>query len=438
MKKLYSLILLGLFSFSVMGQSIQDVTFKVDMNNYKGTYNKVYVNGNFNGWCGSCNEMTDSDKDGIYEVTINIKANDIEYKFTLDGYSDQESLSAGTTCTKTTSGYTNRFIKLNGNVVIDAVCWNSCIACNKVDVTFNCNMQQYNKPFTDLYVAGTFNGWSGNANKMTDPDGDKIYSTTLSLRYDSIEYIFEVDNWKDTEKLTPGSTCVKNINGNTNRFVNLTKITRKTLSNVCWASCSDRDVTFKVDMNNYKGTYNKVYVNGNFNGWCGSCNEMTDSDKDGIYEVKLPLTQDSIEYKFTLDGWKNQEMLNPNLPCVITKNSLTNRFLKFNAPTLLNAICYDSCVSCVSTSGLIKANITSMNLYPNPSQGFINLAMGLAQKETMYVIIYDIQGHKLYSKIYTGVDLNESIDMSNHANGVYMISVTTSKGSKRMVFLLNK
>lgn len=55
MKKFYSFLTIGLLSLSAIGQSTQDVTFKVDMNNYSGTaFNGVFVNGNFNGWCGFC------------------------------------------------------------------------------------------------------------------------------------------------------------------------------------------------------------------------------------------------------------------------------------------------------------------------------------------------------------------------------------------------
>ena len=63
-------------------------------------------------------------------------------------------------------------------------------------------------------------------------------------------------------------------------------------------------------MNQYAGsTANGVFVNGNFNGWCGNCNAMDDSDSDGVWMVTLPLTQDSIEYKFTVDGWNDQSTL---------------------------------------------------------------------------------------------------------------------------------
>ena len=82
MKKLYSFLSIGLLSLSAIGQSTQDVTFKVDMNNYSGAaFTSVYVNGTFNGWAGSTNPLTDANKDGVWEGTVNIKADSIEYKF---------------------------------------------------------------------------------------------------------------------------------------------------------------------------------------------------------------------------------------------------------------------------------------------------------------------------------------------------------------------
>ena len=34
---------------------------------------------------------------------------------------------------------------------------------------------------------------------------------------------------------------------------------------------------------------------------------MADGNGDGIYDATVELPADTIEYKFTLDGWANQE-----------------------------------------------------------------------------------------------------------------------------------
>ena len=68
-------------------------------------------------------------------------------------------------------------------------------------------------------------------------------------------------------------------------------------------------VVFQVDMNDYSGSYGQVNLNGGFNGWCGGCAVMTDDDGDNVYQLEVDLAPGTYEYKFTLDGWSQQEML---------------------------------------------------------------------------------------------------------------------------------
>ena len=41
----------------------------------------------------------------------------IEFKYTLDDWDNEEGLTSGGSCTKTTSGFTNRFLAISGDVL---------------------------------------------------------------------------------------------------------------------------------------------------------------------------------------------------------------------------------------------------------------------------------------------------------------------------------
>ncbi|MFM8685938.1 MAG: glycogen-binding domain-containing protein, partial [Bacteroidota bacterium] len=130
MKKIHFLLAFTLLWVTGAMAQTSNITFKVDMRGYTGaSYTTVNINGTFNGWCGACNPMTDANNDSIWEVTLPLPAGVIEYKFTVDGWTGQESLTSGTPCTVTNFGFTNRAYTVAGNAVLDAVCWNSCNTC---------------------------------------------------------------------------------------------------------------------------------------------------------------------------------------------------------------------------------------------------------------------------------------------------------------------
>ena len=195
-----------------------NVTFQVDMNQYSEgyAYGGVFINGSFNGWCGACNPMDDSDADGIWTITLPLMAGTIEYKFTLDGWNYQEEFAGGESCTSTIDGFTNRSLTFDAETVLDAVCWESCDVCPDIDDVLGCmdpSANNYNADatvepensclydvtlsvdasqtdFTSMSLAGTFNGWNNASNFMDDSDGDGTYTITVSMTAGAQEYKF--------------------------------------------------------------------------------------------------------------------------------------------------------------------------------------------------------------------------------------------------------
>jgi hypothetical protein len=148
-------------------------------------------------------------------------------------------------------------------------------------VTFKVDMSNVTG-FTTPTVNGTFNGWSGNANPMTDANGDGIWETTIAIPAGTYEYKFAYDDWAGQETLISGSSCTVTNFGFTNRV--LTVSDAATLNVVCWGSCLACsapffDVTFRVDMSQQSG-FTTPTVNGTFNGWSGNTSLLTMIGRD--------------------------------------------------------------------------------------------------------------------------------------------------------------
>jgi hypothetical protein len=361
MRKLLAFLFLCL---PFMSFAQKDVTFIVDMRDYSGSYNGVYVNGTWNNWCGTCNPMSDPEGDSVWTVTLPLTADSVEYKFTLDGWTGQESLTSGTTCTKTTGIYTNRFAVLNGDTILPGVAWESCgPKSGQVYMTFQVNMEYTAVDSTGVYLAGGTGFGNPGTNQMY-PIGDSVYSKTLPAAsgfYSMFTFLSANDpTWGAKENIV-GLSCAagqyndrdmvgySSTSGLTSDFHYRTCFGQCSTDGSCTAPATANDVTFRVDMSNVTSSFTNVYVSGTLNGWSGNANQLTDADGDGVYEGTFALSAGSYEYKFTYDNWTGQESLDAvaDANCTLTTGAFTNRFMTIGtADTTLPEVCWESCYSC--------------------------------------------------------------------------------------------
>ena len=108
--------------------------------------------------------------------------------------------------------------------------------------------------------------------------------------------------------------------------------------------CGLAEVVFELDLpDDITGT---PHVNGSYNGWCGSCfNDMSDDDGDGIWtHTQYFSPGETHEYKFTVNGWDNQEDL-VGLDCAVVIDGYSNRqFTAGDANSSQTlAACWGSC-----------------------------------------------------------------------------------------------
>lgn len=109
-----------------------------------------------------------------------------------------------------------------------------------------------------------------------------------------------------------------------------------------------RTVNFEVNMNNYSGDFDKVYISGTFNNWSGDANGLTDENADGIWVGSIDLPVGAYEYKVSLDNWQQQETFIGTEECTVTDPSgaFVNRKLLVTQPNQNEKFCYNSCYAC--------------------------------------------------------------------------------------------
>lgn len=221
--------------------------------------------------------------------------------------------------------------------------------------------------YTVPEVNGTFNGWCGNCNPMSDANADGIWEATVTLPAGYFEYKFSADNWAQQENLAVGSSCTATTGVYTNRTLNVSADV--VLPIVCWASCSscaNYQVTFQVNMASVTG-YATPYVSGTFNGWCGSCNAMSDPDGDQVYTATLTLASGYYEYKFSYDNWVGAENLPAGAACTVTSYGYTNRFVNVSQNQSQPIVCWGSCDVPSLGTGPAPALAIALTSGTNPS-----------------------------------------------------------------------
>jgi len=236
--------------------------------------------------------------------------------------------------------------------------------------TFNVDMSCAPE-FDNVFVTGPFCAWCANddSNTMTDDDGDGVYTVVIEGLTGTVEYKYAINGFAGQENLindmVDGADCapVTDFAGYANRQTE-SGSTTSDYYGTCDGTCNDVPgglVTFQVDMGGYAGTFGTVNLNGSFNGWCGACAVMTDDDGDGVYSLEVGLDGGTVEYKFTVDGWTDQEMFDEGTACTSTIDGYTNRTLDVTGDAVLDVVCWNLCTGCVVAPVLGCTDETACN-----------------------------------------------------------------------------
>ncbi len=95
-------------------------------------------------------------------------------------------------------------------------------------------------------------------------------------------------------------------------------------------------------------------------------------------------------------------------------------------------------ISCANGISDISSNI-SASVYPNPVSDKIHLSIHTLVSAPLSVSIKDILGREMVSKVYAdNADLNESYDVSQWADGVYMVEIQSGAGTQTRKVTVSK
>ncbi len=91
-----------------------------------------------------------------------------------------------------------------------------------------------------------------------------------------------------------------------------------------------------------------------------------------------------------------------------------------------------------STHAEIDIQGTTVRLYPNAGDGFMNLEV-IDIKDNISVEIVNIIGQTFYRKVYKPHNtlMTEKIDLSNYPGGIYLVKVQTQEQVKSKKFLIH-
>jgi len=147
------------------------------------------------------------------------------------------------------------------------------------DITFSVDMNDYADSFTTPFVSGGFNGWSADANPMSDDDLDGVWEATINIADPGQQqYKIQLDGWTAQEMFNGGFDCaITTDDTNWNRVITVNG--DATLPTHCFNSCyacgQAVNITFNVGIGDVPAAPEGLQIAGGGNFGVPGDNPMT-------------------------------------------------------------------------------------------------------------------------------------------------------------------
>ena len=388
------------------------VKFGMDMTTYSKPFDKVYVAGSFNGWSGSALELQDVEGTGYYTGAALVATGEIEYKFTVDGWADQEFFHKYGECTKTTlmpdgNAYVNRVADITHHMSLEGMAWESCYEAGEgVDITWSVNMSQELVDDSGVYLAGGCCFGHGEY-RMWD-NYDDLYTLTIERRRG-----FEGHYTFTNGTCLPGWACKEDLQatscGDSTHYHDryLDPVTESLALSHCFGQCGTDGfcepavapalTTFTVDMSDMDIADEGVMLSGTFSEW--SDIEMEEIGSQ-MYAVSIWLMPGLYQWKFK-NGNNIWEDLLDGTSCTMTTDVASggyyiNRFMEIEEghdQLMLDPACFNYCESCESLVSDVEEaeteDLNDYNVFPTVSDRLFTVQFEHSAQRTVNVFSSD-------------------------------------------------
>lgn len=427
------------------------VRFAVDMQLQTVGSNGVHIAGSLQGWNPASTSMANLfNNNKVYEWIAYLDSGSYEYKFVNGNSWNSPSEPENIPSTCNVNG--NRGISVNSNTSIK-VCFGSCTSCPTAPIpVYKANFiidmlnNDCNGGFDSVSVAGgrsQITNW-GNGVKLNKIGNTSFYGVSLDM--DSGEFEFKFRFHKNGNTNWEGIANRKWILSSDDTL-DLTCFNSST-PGACIPKPAPSNVTFMVDLSNETPDgQGRIYLIGNFTtpNWQGGAIRMSPvAGKPGFFSTTVNICPGTIAYKF-MNGDSSLTASEENFSDSTKRECVTpngiggfNRtYTRTSANPVTLAYVFSTCtLADTTTTGILESNslINNVKLYPNPSNGIVNIEFNdLAKSHD--ILIMDLAGKRIAN--YTGVTDDKLTFNSNElSKGMLFVSITNNRGESKTLKLI--
>ncbi len=427
------------------------VRFAVDMQLQTVGSNGVHIAGSLQGWNPASTSMANLfNNNKVYEWIAYLDSGSYEYKFVNGNSWNSPSEPENIPSTCNVNG--NRGISVNSNTSTK-VCFGSCTSCPTAPIpVYKANFiidmlnNDCNGGFDSVSVAGgrsQITNW-GNGVKLNKIGNTSFYGVSLDM--DSGEFEFKFRFHKNGNTNWEGIANRKWILSS-NDTLDLTCFNSST-PGACIPKPAPSNVTFMVDLSNETPDgQGRIYLIGNFTtpNWQGGAIRLSPvAGKPGFFSTTVNICPSTIAYKF-MNGDSSLTASEENFSDSTKRECVTpngiggfNRtYTRTSANPVTLAYVFSTCtLADTTTTGILESNslINNVKLYPNPSNGIVNIEFNdLAKSHD--ILIMDLAGKRIAN--YTGVTDDKLTFNSNElSKGMLFVNITNNRGESKTLKLI--